>query len=81
MAARAAAADVGPGTLSVGIAEFPRHAIGRSELMRFADGAMYWSKSNGPGSCTVYTPRRDAALSAEEETARLRREAEPDAPA
>src|SRR5204862_2741611 len=39
---RAAAADVHAVTLSVGIAEFPRHAIGRAELMRFADGAMYW---------------------------------------
>ncbi|HEX8073705.1 MAG TPA: diguanylate cyclase [Thermoleophilaceae bacterium] len=71
--ARAAAADVGPLTLSVGIAEFPRHAIGRADLMRYADGAMYWSKSRGPGQTSVYSAQEDSALSAEEDAARLRR--------
>jgi diguanylate cyclase (GGDEF)-like protein len=71
--ARTAAADTGSVTLSVGIAEFPRHAIGRAELMRFADGAMYWSKQAGTGRTTIYTETDDAALSAEEEAARLRR--------
>ncbi|HKP89208.1 MAG TPA: diguanylate cyclase [Thermoleophilaceae bacterium] len=70
---RAAAADVGALTLSAGIAEFPRHAIGRADLMRFADGAMYWSRSGGPGRTSVYSATEDSALSAEEEAARLRR--------
>ena len=70
---RAAAADVEAVTLSVGIAEFPRHAIGRAELMRFADGAMYWSKTAGTGQTSHYSDTDDSALSAEEETVRLRR--------
>jgi diguanylate cyclase (GGDEF)-like protein len=71
--ARAAAADVAAISLSVGIAEFPRHAIGRADLMRYADGAMYWSKSGGPGRTSQYSDSDDSALSAEEEAARLRR--------
>jgi diguanylate cyclase (GGDEF)-like protein len=71
--ARAAAADVDALTLSAGIAEFPRHAIGRADLMRYADGAMYWSKSGGPGRTSLYSDTDDSALSAEEEAARLRR--------
>jgi len=71
--AGAAAADVEPVTLSVGIAEFPRHAIGRAELMRFADGAMYWSRSAGTGRTSLYSDADDSALSAEEEAVRLRR--------
>jgi HD-GYP domain-containing protein (c-di-GMP phosphodiesterase class II) len=43
--------------------------------MRLAQGAMYWAKSSGSGGCTVYSPQRDAALSAEEEADRLRRSA------
>ncbi|MEA2308941.1 MAG: hypothetical protein QOI65_1227 [Thermoleophilaceae bacterium] len=73
VAARLAAADVEPLTLSVGLAEFPRHAIGRADLMRYADGAMYWSKSAAPGRTSVYSANDDSALSAEEEAARLRR--------
>jgi HD-GYP domain-containing protein (c-di-GMP phosphodiesterase class II) len=71
--ARAAAADVAPLTLSVGIAEFPRHAIGRADLMRYADGAMYWSKSGESGRTSIYSDSDDSALSAEEEASRLRR--------
>jgi diguanylate cyclase (GGDEF)-like protein len=71
--ARAAAADVQALTLSVGIAEFPRHAIGRADLMRFADGAMYWSKQGAPGRTSLYSESDDSALSAEEEATRLRR--------
>jgi diguanylate cyclase (GGDEF)-like protein len=70
---RAAAADVEALTLSAGIAEFPRHAIGRGDLMRFADGAMYWSKSKAPGITSIYSATDDSALSAEEEASRLRR--------
>jgi HD-GYP domain-containing protein (c-di-GMP phosphodiesterase class II) len=41
--------------------------------MRYADGAMYWSKSAAPGRTSVYSANDDSALSAEEEAARLRR--------
>jgi diguanylate cyclase (GGDEF)-like protein len=73
VAARLAAADVEALTLSVGLAEFPRHAIGRADLMRYADGAMFWSKSGGPGRTSMFSASDDSALSAEEEAARLRR--------
>ena len=69
----ALAADAGPVSISVGISEFPRHSIGRAELMRFADGAMYWSKTAGTGQTSHYSDTDDSALSAEEETVRLRR--------
>ena len=69
----ALAADAGPVSISVGVSEFPRHSIGRAELMRFADGAMYWARSAGRGQTSVYSVQDDSATSAEEDAARLRR--------
>ncbi|MBV9213365.1 MAG: diguanylate cyclase, partial [Actinobacteria bacterium] len=71
--ARALAADVGRVSFSAGVAEFPRHAVGRAELMRFADGALYWAKSAGRGQVAVYSSNDGSPMSAEEDTARLRR--------
>ncbi len=71
--ARALAADVGVVSFSAGIAEFPRHSVGRAELMRFADGALYWAKSAGHGEIAVYSAADGSPMSADEETARLRR--------
>src|SRR5438067_4243528 len=68
---RALAADVGAVSFSGGIAEFPRHSVGRAELMRFADGALYWARSAGHGQTAVYSTRDGAAMSAEEDAARL----------
>jgi diguanylate cyclase (GGDEF)-like protein len=73
MEGRAVAADVGAVSFSAGIAEFPRHSVGRAELMRFADGALYWARSAGHGQTVVYSTRDGAAMSAEEDAARLRR--------
>jgi len=70
---RALAADVGAVSFSGGVAEFPRHSVGRAELMRFADGALYWARSAGHGQTAVYSTRDGAAMSAEEDAARLRR--------
>ena len=69
----ALAADAGPVSISVGISEFPRHSVGRAELMRFADGALYWSKSAGRGETAVYSAQDGSAMSAQEDAARLRR--------
>ena len=70
--------NLGPGnqrvTISAGIAEFPRHSLGREELMHLADGAMYWAKSAGRNRSCIFTAERDFALSAEEQAARAARE-------
>jgi diguanylate cyclase (GGDEF)-like protein len=71
--ARALAADVGAISFSAGVSEFPRHSIGRAELMRFADGALYWAKSAGHGQVSEYSSNDGSPMSAEEDTARLRR--------
>ena len=71
--AQALAADIGIVSFSAGIAEFPRHSVGRAELMRFADGALYWAKSAGRGQVAVYSASDGSPISADEETARLRR--------
>jgi diguanylate cyclase (GGDEF)-like protein/putative nucleotidyltransferase with HDIG domain len=38
---------VGRVTVSVGIATFPTHGVGRDELIRLADSALYWAKEQG----------------------------------
>ena len=54
---RIAAVDldqVGGVTVSAGLATFPLH--GRDELIRLADGALYWAKENGKNRVRVYRP-------------------------
>jgi diguanylate cyclase (GGDEF)-like protein/putative nucleotidyltransferase with HDIG domain len=46
----------GPVTVSAGIASYPEHAAERSELVRLADSALYWSKEQGKGRARVYRP-------------------------
>jgi diguanylate cyclase (GGDEF)-like protein len=41
---------------SAGIAEFPRHATEREQLVRCADAALYWGKAYGRGRSAIYTP-------------------------
>jgi diguanylate cyclase (GGDEF)-like protein len=61
-------------TVSAGIAVAPDHAQDREELMRFADGAMYWSKRRGRDRSAAYSPTAVDSLSPEEEVDRLRAE-------
>ena len=48
---------------SAGIAEFPRHARNRNDLLQCADVALYWGKHEGRGRSLVYRPERGDALS------------------
>jgi diguanylate cyclase (GGDEF)-like protein len=41
---------------SAGIAEFPRHAPDRDQLLRCADSALYWGKAHGRGRSAIYSP-------------------------
>jgi diguanylate cyclase (GGDEF)-like protein len=76
---RASLADltVGPTretlTLSAGIAVYPRAAEYQADLMRFADGAMYWSKSSGRDRVSVYSADSGEALSPEEKAEHAQR--------
>jgi len=60
-------------TLSAGIAVYPRAAEYQADLMRFADGAMYWSKSSGRDRVSVYSAESDEALSPEEKAEHAQR--------
>lgn len=46
----------GPVSVSAGIASYPQHGIERSELVRVADSALYWSKEHGKSRARVYRP-------------------------
>jgi diguanylate cyclase (GGDEF)-like protein/putative nucleotidyltransferase with HDIG domain len=43
-------------TVSAGIASYPEHGVDRSDLVRVADSALYWSKEQGKGRARVYRP-------------------------
>ncbi len=58
-------------TISAGIAQFPIHALGRDEIMSYADGAMYWAKTSGRNRTCIYTPDSAIAMSPEEQAARV----------
>ena len=45
-----------PVSVSAGIATYPRHSRERSELVRVADNALYWSKEHGRGRAHVFRP-------------------------
>jgi diguanylate cyclase (GGDEF)-like protein len=48
---------------SAGIAEFPRHAGTRDQLLECADTALYWGKADGRGQSLIYRPERGDAVS------------------
>jgi diguanylate cyclase (GGDEF)-like protein len=47
---------VGRITVSAGIATFPAHGVGRDELIRFADSALYWAKEQGKNQVRLHRP-------------------------
>jgi diguanylate cyclase (GGDEF)-like protein/putative nucleotidyltransferase with HDIG domain len=48
--------QIGPITVSAGIATFPMQGAGRDELIRLADSALYWAKEHGKNRVRVYRP-------------------------
>jgi len=56
---RVSAADleqVGPMTVSAGVATYPIQGVGRDELIRLADSALYWAKEDGKNRARAYEP-------------------------
>jgi diguanylate cyclase (GGDEF)-like protein len=49
-------AEMGPVTVSAGIALAPQHARERDELLRLVDSALYRAKENGKNRADVYRP-------------------------
>src|SRR5947208_5908965 len=45
-----------PVTVSAGIASYPSSAGDRDQLLRVADGALYWAKNHGKNRSCVYSP-------------------------
>jgi diguanylate cyclase (GGDEF)-like protein len=52
----AAELDHGPVTVSAGVATFPAQGVGRDELIRLADSALYWAKEHGKNQVRAYRP-------------------------
>jgi HD-GYP domain-containing protein (c-di-GMP phosphodiesterase class II) len=59
-------------TLSAGICD-TQVTDDPAELIRLADGALYWSKAHGRNQCWIYDPAVVAELSAQERAERLER--------
>jgi diguanylate cyclase (GGDEF)-like protein len=51
-----------PISVSAGIATFPRHGVGRSDLVRIADTALYRAKQEGKNQVRAYRPEPVAAV-------------------
>ncbi|MCE5203756.1 MAG: diguanylate cyclase [Actinomycetia bacterium] len=66
--------DGRPLTASMGVAVFPYDATDRAELIRKAEGAVYWAKYHGKDRVVVFDESVVEALSAEERIARLETE-------
>lgn len=66
--------DGRPLTASIGVATFPRDAADRAELVRRADGAVYWAKYHGKNRTVVFDESVIEALSAEERVIKLETE-------
>src|SRR3954447_7824270 len=43
-------------TISAGVATFPVQGVGRDELIRLADSALYWAKEHGKNRVRAYRP-------------------------
>jgi diguanylate cyclase (GGDEF)-like protein len=43
-------------TVSAGVATYPSQGVGRDELIRLADSALYWAKEHGKNQVRVYRP-------------------------
>lgn len=59
-------------TVSIGICDL-EHAADADELIRFADGALYWAKTHGRNAVWRYSPEVVEELSAQDRAERLTR--------
>ncbi|MHB1341136.1 MAG: diguanylate cyclase [Coriobacteriia bacterium] len=66
--------DGRPLTASLGVAVYPTDGSDRNELVRRADGAVYWAKYHGKNRIVVFDESVVEALSAEERLAKLEKE-------
>jgi diguanylate cyclase (GGDEF)-like protein len=48
-------------TTSIGIVARPAAGASAADIVKDADGALYWAKSDGPGRWTIYDPARKEA--------------------
>ncbi|HZR95887.1 MAG TPA: diguanylate cyclase [Gaiellaceae bacterium] len=48
--------SVGTLTVSAGVATYPVQGVGRDELIRLADSALYWAKEDGKNRARTYEP-------------------------
>ncbi|HVA31132.1 MAG TPA: diguanylate cyclase [Gaiellaceae bacterium] len=46
--------QIGAVTVSAGVAAFPAQGVGRDELIRLADSALYWAKEDGKNRARTY---------------------------
>jgi diguanylate cyclase (GGDEF)-like protein len=60
-------------TVSIGICDM-RHARTADDLLRFADGALYWAKAHGRDAVYQYSPETVEDLSSEQRSERLLRD-------
>jgi diguanylate cyclase (GGDEF)-like protein len=55
--------SVGAITVSAGVAAFPAQGVGRDELIRLADSALYWAKEDGKNRARTYQAATSIELS------------------
>jgi diguanylate cyclase (GGDEF)-like protein len=55
--------QVGSVTVSAGIAAYPAQGVGRDELIRLADSALYWAKEDGKNRARTYQAASTLELS------------------
>jgi diguanylate cyclase (GGDEF)-like protein len=55
--------SVGAITVSAGVAAFPAQGVGRDELIRLADSALYWAKEDGKNRARTYQAATTIELS------------------
>jgi diguanylate cyclase (GGDEF)-like protein len=48
--------QIGELTVSAGVATYPVQGVGRDELIRLADSALYWAKEDGKNRARAYEP-------------------------
>jgi diguanylate cyclase (GGDEF)-like protein len=53
---------VGSITVSAGVASFPMQGVGRDELIRLADSALYWAKADGKNRARTYEQTHELEL-------------------